>query len=117
MLGGCRRPDPDRAAGLASAISKRIFNGSAGVRQATGEPPVSATAGPQKCPYVGLDPFESAYAEYFFGRRQVSKVIADHVLARPVTVLYGPSGIGKSSILNVGLPAALEQIAVAAREE
>jgi formylglycine-generating enzyme required for sulfatase activity len=78
---------------------------------------VSATVGPQKCPYVGLDPFESAYAEYFFGRRQESKVIADHVLARPVTVLYGPSGIGKSSILNVGLPAALEQIAVAAREE
>jgi tetratricopeptide (TPR) repeat protein len=78
---------------------------------------VSATADPKDCPYVGLDPFESAYADFFFGRRQESKIIADHVLARPVTVLYGPSGVGKSSILNVGLPAALKRIADAERDD
>jgi formylglycine-generating enzyme required for sulfatase activity len=78
---------------------------------------VNAAADPRDCPYVGLDPFESAHASYFFGRRRESKIIADHVLARPVTVLYGPSGVGKSSILNVGLPAALEEIAAAARDE
>src|SRR5262245_23133687 len=64
---------------------------------------------PEECPYVGLDAFDAAYSEFFFGRSHDSKVIADHVIARPVTVLYGPSGIGKSSILNVGLPAALTQ--------
>jgi formylglycine-generating enzyme required for sulfatase activity len=63
------------------------------------------------CPYVGLEPFESAHAPYFFGRGRESKIIADHVIARQITVLYGPSGIGKSSIINVGLPAALAQIA------
>jgi Novel STAND NTPase 1/TIR domain len=66
---------------------------------------------PRDCPYVGLDPFEAAHADYFFGRGQESKIIADHVVARAVTVLYGPSGIGKSSIINVGLAAALKQIA------
>jgi len=78
---------------------------------------VSASADPKECPYVGLDPFESEHADYFFGRRRESKIIADHVLARPVTILYGPSGVGKSSILNVGLPAALKQMADADRDE
>ena len=78
---------------------------------------MSAPDDPRQSPYVGLDPFESAHADYFFGRRRESKIIADHVLARPVTVLFGASGVGKSSILNVGLPAALRQIADADREE
>jgi hypothetical protein len=66
-------------------------------------------------PYVGLDPFEAEHADYFFGRTRESKIIADHVLARRITVLYGPSGIGKTSILNVGLPSAFRQIADAWR--
>jgi hypothetical protein len=59
-----------------------------------------------QCPYVGLDAFTQRYARYFFGRALDSAVIADNVLTRPITVLYGPSGVGKSSVLNVGLPAA-----------
>jgi formylglycine-generating enzyme required for sulfatase activity len=78
---------------------------------------VSAPADPRECPYVGLDPFDSAHADYFFGRSRESTIIADHVLARPVTVVYGPSGVGKSSILNVGLPGALKKIAEAERED
>ena len=62
---------------------------------------------PRECPYVGLEPFEAAHARYFFGRRQDSHVLADHVRTRSVVVLYGASGIGKSSVLNVGLPEAL----------
>jgi hypothetical protein len=61
------------------------------------------------CPYVGLDPFTREHAKYFFGRAVDSAVIADNVLARPITVLYGTSGVGKSSVLNVGLPAALTE--------
>jgi hypothetical protein len=64
-------------------------------------------ADPRDCPYVGLDPFEKAYEPFFFGREFDSRVIADHVISRPITILYGPSGVGKSSILNVGVPAAL----------
>jgi NTE family protein len=77
------------------------------IRGRIGEPLVNALADPEDCPYVGLDSFETAHRNYFFGRSQDSQIIADHVCARPVTILYGPSGVGKSSILNVGLPAAL----------
>jgi hypothetical protein len=48
-----------------------------------------------------------AYECFFFGREQDSRALADHVVSRPITVLYGPSGVGKSSVVNVGLPAAL----------
>jgi hypothetical protein len=68
---------------------------------------LSGLADPRDCPYVGLDPFEKAYERFFFGRERDSRVIADHVVSRPITVLYGPSGVGKSSVLNVGLPHAL----------
>jgi hypothetical protein len=51
--------------------------------------------------------------QYFFGRRVDSSVIADNVLARSITVLYGASGVGKSSVLNVGVPAALAEDRVA----
>ncbi len=66
------------------------------------------------CPYVGLDPFTGRHARYFFGRVLDSAVIADSVLARAITVLYGASGVGKSSVLNVGLPAALKEQGVEA---
>jgi hypothetical protein len=70
---------------------------------------LTGPADPRKCPYVGLDPFVPAYERFFFGREQESRVVADHVASRPITVLYGPSGVGKSSVLNVGLPAALRR--------
>src|SRR5262245_41333029 len=64
---------------------------------------------PEDCPYVGLEPFEAAHESYFYGRRQDSTVVADHVRARRVTVLYGASGTGKTSILNVGLRSELRR--------
>jgi hypothetical protein len=70
---------------------------------------LTSLADPRDCPYVGLDPFQKAYEPFFFGREFDSRVIADHVISRPITVLYGPSGVGKSSILNVGLPSALRR--------
>jgi hypothetical protein len=65
---------------------------------------------PKECPYVGLEPFESRHRRYFFGRDRDIRIIADHVLARPVVVLYGPSGVGKSSVLNVGLTSELPRL-------
>lgn len=66
-------------------------------------------------PYVGLVPFDAQSADYFFGRSAESEVIAHNVLARPMTVLFGASGAGKSSVLNVGLPKALQDLEVEAR--
>ena len=54
-------------------------------------------------PYRGLRPYLAADAEYFFGRsREVKQLIAS-AFSNPLTVVYGPSGVGKSSVLNAGL--------------
>ena len=39
----------------------------------------------------------------FFGRERESEIIAANVLAARLTVLYGPSGVGKSSVLRAGV--------------
>jgi hypothetical protein len=59
-------------------------------------------------PYVGLEPFSREHARYFFGRVLDAKVITNNVLTRPITVLFGAGGVGKSSILAAGMPSALE---------
>ena len=54
-------------------------------------------------PFVGLMPFAEADAAYFFGREKERRVLADNLLAAPLTLLYGESGAGKSSLLNAGV--------------
>jgi WD40 repeat protein len=76
---------------------------------------VSGEAVGPDCPYVGLAPFEAAHTAYFFGRTLDSAVLADNVLARKIVVLYGASGVGKSSVLNVGLPKAFDELSLAVR--
>lgn len=55
------------------------------------------------CPYVGLDPYTEADSDYFFGRQQDSQVIASNLYAARLTILYGASAVGKSSILTAGV--------------
>lgn len=55
------------------------------------------------CPYRGLDPFTENEAKYFFGRKEESYTLAANALTAPMTILYGPSGVGKSSLLMAGL--------------
>ena len=55
------------------------------------------------CPYVGLRPFTKDDRRYFFGRDREQRVIFSNLSASPLTVLYGPSGTGKSSVLQAGL--------------
>src|SRR5579864_9400101 len=62
-----------------------------------------------RSPYVGLTPFDKAHEDYFFGRKLDAHVIVDNILTRRITILYGTSGVGKSSLLNVGLRAALRE--------
>ncbi|MFL5982676.1 MAG: WD40 repeat domain-containing protein, partial [Gaiellaceae bacterium] len=64
---------------------------------------VAITAPPS--PYKGLAPFEDSDADalLFFGREHESEVIAANLVASRITVLYGPSGVGKSSVLRAGV--------------
>src|SRR5512144_35689 len=63
--------------------------------------------GPQRilpaCPYRGLRPYIEDDAEYFFGRDREIGLIVDNLKAYRLTVLYGPSGVGKSSVLLAGV--------------
>lgn len=56
-------------------------------------------------PYKGLAPFEDSDVDalLFFGRERESEVIAANLMASRITVLYGPSGVGKSSVLRAGV--------------
>ena len=56
-------------------------------------------------PYKGLAPFEDSEldAAFFFGREREQGVITANLTAARLTLLYGLSGVGKSSILRAGV--------------
>lgn len=62
------------------------------------------------CPYVGLEPFAETDKAYFFGREQDQETIAANLLTAKLTILYGESGVGKSSVLRAGVLPILRQI-------
>jgi WD40 repeat protein len=64
---------------------------------------MSLPEGGPNCPYVGLQPFREEDREYFFGRERDQRIIVANLLASPLTVLYGSSGVGKSSVLMAGV--------------
>src|SRR5829696_7517817 len=45
-------------------------------------------------------PYTEADEPYFFGRQREGRLIANNLFASPLTVLYGESGVGKSSVLR-----------------
>lgn len=61
------------------------------------------------CPYKGLQPYTEADRAFFFGRERDSEIIASNLYAAPLTVLYGESGVGKSSVLLAGVVPLLRQ--------
>lgn len=66
-------------------------------------------------PYRGLLPFDEGHGEMFFGRARAAIGLAKVVLQRPLTVVTGASGTGKSSLVRAGLLPALRRRAAAAR--
>ncbi len=54
-------------------------------------------------PYMGLHPFEEKDAAYFYGRGQQTADLFRMVKRSTLTVLFGRSGLGKSSLLRAGL--------------
>jgi hypothetical protein len=60
-------------------------------------------------PYVGLQSFSEEDAQFFFGREVQLRVVLANMAAEPFTLLYGPSGVGKSSFLRAGVLRQLHQ--------
>ena len=54
-------------------------------------------------PWPGLESFKEDSRAFFYGRDQQAESLLKHVLDAPVTVLYGRSGLGKTSLLRAGL--------------
>jgi WD40 repeat protein len=63
-------------------------------------------------PYKGLAAFEDSELDalLFFGRERECAAVAANVLANRLTVLYGPSGVGKSSLLAAGVARRLREL-------
>ncbi len=63
------------------------------------------------CPYVGLEPFKEDESAFFFGRDREAEMIVANLTAARLTLLYAPSGVGKSSVLRAGVLPRLRQLA------
>lgn len=57
--------------------------------------PVDATD-----PYIGLKPYTEAERDRFFGRERDAQLLINKLFSHPLTLLYAPSGVGKTSLLR-----------------
>lgn len=56
-----------------------------------------------KSPFKFLKPYESKDADIFFGRDKEINILYDLIKATNIVLLYGPSGTGKTSLMQSGL--------------
>lgn len=57
----------------------------------------------QRNPFIELYSYEESLASYFFGREDDTKKLTELVYRENEVLLYGESGVGKSSLLDAGL--------------
>ena len=72
---------------------------------------MSANGGP--LPYKGLSPFQDSDRDvpFFFGRERERELVEANLMASRLTVLYGETGVGKSSLLRAGVAHHLRRLA------
>jgi hypothetical protein len=68
-------------------------------------------------PYKGLVPFIEEDFAFFFGRESDREVILANLLGSRLTLLYGASGVGKSSVLQAGVAHKVRQLGRENRQE
>jgi WD40 repeat protein len=71
---------------------------------------------PRRSPYVGLVPYTEEDAAWFFGREHEETIITANLRGSRLTLLYGASGVGKSSLLGAGIVPKLRALVRANRE-
>lgn len=54
-------------------------------------------------PFKALDSYEEKDSESFFGREKESTLLSKKIEQQVVMLLYGKSGVGKSSLINAGI--------------
>jgi WD40 repeat protein len=67
---------------------------------------------PARSPFKGLSPFEDSELDalLFFGREREREIVVANLIASRLTVLYGPSGVGKSSLLRASVARSLREL-------
>ena len=65
--------------------------------------PVALALNEQNNPYRGLEPYQEAHSKLFFGRAEQVRLLCARVCEQALTVVTGPSGVGKSSLVFAGL--------------
>src|SRR6185503_5470036 len=60
-------------------------------------------------PYRGLAAFTAADAELFVGRERLVDVVVNRLRATSLVAIVGPSGTGKSSLVQAGVVPALPE--------
>jgi WD40 repeat protein len=53
-----------------------------------------------KEPYVGVRPYEESEHSLFFGRDRDQQLLRNKIYSTQLTILYAPSGVGKTSLLK-----------------
>jgi formylglycine-generating enzyme required for sulfatase activity len=60
-------------------------------------------------PYKFLDYFEAADQPIFFGRDEEAGILQNQIVAHKLTILFGQSGVGKTSLIKAGIIPRLEE--------
>ncbi len=68
----------------------------------------------EKKPFKGLDAYDEQDARFFLGREDETQMFVGNLQFHRLTVIYGPSGVGKSSLLRAGVVSRLRQFNEAA---
>jgi WD40 repeat protein len=74
-------------------------------------PPTAPEDPLPESPYLGLEPYSERTKVFFRGRETQVRIIAANLLASRTTVLYGASGVGKTSTLQAGVVPAVRSAA------
>src|ERR1700750_1415313 len=87
-----------------------LRSGAGRVRLGTAEAGEGVVAGASfDEPYIGFSAYDESRAELLGGRDSEILVIVSNIRVSPLTVLYGPTGVGKSSTLCAGVVPALKR--------
>ena len=73
---------------------------------------MSGELSPPRSPFKGLSAFDDSELDalFFFGRELERDLVAANVVAKRMTVLYGESGVGKSSLLRAAVVRRLREL-------
>lgn len=125
LLPGAKPPDPERVPSFLSGKKWNDFRGGFTsesldelIYPLVSSPASTPSSGKHLAnPYKGLSPFQQQDAALFSGREALVQKALEHLEDSCVLFIIGPSGSGKSSLVNAGLIPALREGALSGSKE